>query len=176
MAEIKSTLELVMERTRHLQMTEEDKNRRAEEEFREAVRGLVSKRLDGQIGGDRFQTELNRLGERDNGPKMRAAAEIAARIDPLTDNSPLLGLMEQELGIDVSGLEATLRDFGEQLHGEENRTVERTRAHLLKKGISGLAVIPNAEADREWLERRGEMVETVNKELVARAARLSRRA
>jgi hypothetical protein len=174
MAEIKSTLELVMERTRHLHMTEEDKNRQAEEEFTVAVRGLVSKRLDGQIGRDRFQTELNRLGDGDNGPQLRAAVEIAARIDPLTDNSSLLGLMEQELGIEVSGMEAALRDFGEQLHGEENRTVERIRAHLLKKGISGDAVIPNVEADGQWQERRREMVETVRKNLAARAARLSR--
>lgn len=165
MAEIKSTLELVMERTQHLHMTEEDKRRQADEEFTEAVCRLVSKRLDGQIGMDRFKTELNRLSEMDGACKMRAAVEILRRIDPLTDSSPLLDLMEHGLGLDISSIEAALKQFGERLHSEQDRAVERTRADLFKKGVSGGAVIPNVEADAEWQEKRRQMLETVKEEL-----------
>lgn len=171
MAEIKSTLELVMERTRHLHMTEEDKRRQAEEEFTEAVCRAVSKQLDGQIGMDRFKDELNRLGEMDRARKMRAAAEISRRIDPSADNAPLLDLIEHGLGLDISGIEAALKRFDERLGGEEDRAVERTRADLLQKGVSGVAVIPNIEADMEWQDKRREMLETVKEELAAQFGR-----
>ncbi len=61
MADIKSTLELVMERTRHLSMTEEDKRKQAAAAFKEAVSRLARKYLDGQINLDRFQAEFNQL-------------------------------------------------------------------------------------------------------------------
>ncbi len=171
MAEIKSTLELALERTRHLHMTEEDKRRQADEEFIEAVCRLVSKRLDGQISIDRFKADLNRLGEMDTDRKMPAAAEVARRIDPAADNSPLLDLMQQGLGLDISGIEATLKHFAELLHSGEELAVERLRADLLKKGVFGDGVIPNVEADTEWRDKRREMLKAVKEELAAHSAR-----
>lgn len=168
MAEIKSTLELVMQRTRHLHMSEEDKRRQAEKEFTEAVSGLVSKHLDGQMGMDRFTRELNRLGEMDCTRKMLAAAEICMRIDPVADNSPLLQLIEDGLGLDVSGMEAALKQCRERLDREEDRAVARTRADLLQKGVSGAAVIPNIAKDMEWQDKRREMLQTLREELAAR--------
>ena len=61
MAEIKSTLELVMQRTSHLSMSEEDKRKQAAKEFKEAVNRLARKYLDGQIDLDRFRAEFSRL-------------------------------------------------------------------------------------------------------------------
>lgn len=162
---------MVMERTQHLHMSEEDKRRQAEEEFREAVCRLVSKHLDGQKGMDGFKNELHRLGEMDGARKMRAAAEISKRIDPAADNSLVLDLIEHGLGLDISGMKAALKGFGEQLHSEEDRAVERTRADLLKKGVWGVAVIPNVEADRAWQDKRREMIETVKEELAAQLGR-----
>jgi hypothetical protein len=173
MAEIKSTLELVLERTRHLHMTEEDKRRQADEEFREAFCRIVSKRLDGLIGIDGLRGELKQLGEMDAGRKSLAAAEISKRIDPVADNAPLLELMQHGLGLDISGMAATLEDFGERLHAEESRAVERLREVLRNKGVWGEAVIPNADADAEWQDKRREMVETVREKLVAEGSRLS---
>lgn len=171
MAEIKSTLELALERTRHLHMSEEDKRRQADEEFTGAVCRLVSKRLDGQISIDRFKADLNRLGEMDTGRKMLAAAEITRRIDPAADNSPLLDLMKQGLGLDISSIEATLKNFGELLHSVEDQAVERLRAELLKKGVFGDGVIPNVEADTQWRDKRSEMLRTVKEELAAHGTR-----
>lgn len=171
MAEIKSTLELVLERTQHLHMTEEDKKRQAEEEFSEAFCRLVSKQLDGQLGIDRFKNELNRLGEMDGTRKMRAAAEISGRIDPAADNSALLGLIEKGLGMDVSGMETALKRFGEKLRAAEELAAEKNRAALLQRGVSGTAVIPNLEVDAQWQEKRREMVETVKGELAAQWGR-----
>ncbi|MDR3568035.1 MAG: hypothetical protein P4L43_08415 [Syntrophobacteraceae bacterium] len=173
MADIKSTLELVLERTRHLHMSEEDRRREAEEKFREAFCRLVSKRLDGLIGLEGCKEELMRLLDGDAGRKVVAAAEISKKIDPVADNAPLLDFMKHCLGLGISTIEAALEQFGERLHGEENRVVERLRAGLLQRGVFGEAVIPNAEADQEWQKKRREMIETAREMLGAEGARLS---
>ncbi len=171
MAEIKSTLELVLERTQHLHMTEEDRRKQAEKEFSEALCGLVSKHLDGQLSIDRFKDELDRLDEPGGARTMRAAAEICGRIDPSSDNSALLDLLEKGLGLDVSGMQTALKRFGEKLRAAEELAAEKNRAVLLQRGVSGVAAIPNLEADAEWHEKREEMIETVKWELAAQLGR-----
>ncbi len=174
MAEIKSTLELAMERTHHLRMSEEDKRRKSEEEFAEAVRGLVSRRLDGKSGLDGFISEMSALGAAHESGKMIAAVEIVSRIDPAADNSNLLELMRNGLSLETSGLEAVLHHFGLRLLSEKEARIARIEAELLRKQIWGEAVIPAVEIDRQWRKRLGEMVETVREELREEAVRLGR--
>jgi len=171
MAEIKSTLDLVMERTRHLRMTEEDKRKQAAAAFKEAVSRLARKYLDGQISLDKLQAELNQLEGGASG-REEAAAEIGRRIDPYADNTLLLDLIKNGLGFDISRIEAILHHFRETVHSEEDQAVERVRADLLKKGIFGNAVIPGLEADKGWASKRKEMLETVRVELDAQIAQL----
>ena len=171
MAEIKSTLELAMERTRHLTMSEEDKREHAAREFKESVNRLVLRFLDGQIDPDRFRTEFGRV---QTGPfgKAEAAAEIGRRIDPAADNSLVLDLIKHGLGYDISGIEALLEKFRETLHSEDRRTAERIRADLLDKGISGSAVIPNLDTDKDRATGREKIFEAYREELDATIAQL----
>jgi hypothetical protein len=173
MADIKSTLELVMEKTRHLHMTDEDKRKQAAQAFKEAVSRLAGRYLNRQIDLEKFKAELNQLGEGTASDKADAAAEIGRRIDPAADNKVLLDLMRDGLGLDISGIEATLRHFRKMLHSDEGLARERIRVDLSKKGISGTAVIPNPGADKDWTERRREMFEAVKLELTARIAQLT---
>lgn len=171
MAEIKSTLELAMERTRNLTMSEEDKRKQAAKEFKEAVNGLVLRFLNGQIDPDRFQAEFGRLETGAFG-KLEAAAEIGRRITPAADNSLLLDLIKHGLGYDVSGIEAILKTFRERLDSEDRRAAERIRADLLNKGISGSAVIPDPDADKGRAARHEEILEAFGEELDAAIAQL----
>jgi hypothetical protein len=171
MAEIKSTLELAMERTRHLTMSEEDKREHAAREFKEAVNRLVLRFLDGQTDPDRFRTEFSTI---QTGPfgKAEAAAEIGRRIDPEADNSLVLDLIKLGLGYDISSIEAVLKKFREALHSEDRRTAERIGADLLNKGISGSALIPNLDADKDRAARRENIFEAYREELDATIAQL----
>ena len=54
MAEVKSTLELVMERTRHMTLSEEDKREQALAEFKKSLGGLLQKVQDGVLGPEHF--------------------------------------------------------------------------------------------------------------------------
>ncbi len=49
MTEIKSTLDIVMEKTKGLRMTEDDKDRFREEELSQTAQGLCRHYLDGQL-------------------------------------------------------------------------------------------------------------------------------
>ena len=171
MAEIKSTLELAMERTRNLTMSEEDKRKQAAKEFKDAVNRLTLKYLNGQIDPDSFQAEFSRI---ETGPfgKSEAAAEIGRRIDPAVDNSLVLDLIKHGLGYGTSGIEAILKKSRETLHAEDRLAGDRIRADLLKKGISGSAVIPDLEADKDRATRRGEIFEAFRQELDATIAQL----
>ncbi len=146
MAEIKSTLELVMERTRNLTMSEEEKREQSAAEFKAGVNRLVQKYLDGQINLDRFRDELDRL---EGGPSSRdaAIAQIAGRIEPSSNTGPLLDLLKKGLNKDTSRIEAALVNFHETLDRVDRRASDRIRAELLKSNISGGAVVPNLEAD-----------------------------
>jgi hypothetical protein len=172
MAEIKSTIELAMERTRHLQMTDEDRRKQEAQAFRETVSRLAGKFIDRQIDLEKFKSELNKLGEAAGLDKAGAADEIGRRIDPAADNTALLDLIKHGLGFDTSGIEAELRRFRDTLHSDESRALDRIRVELAKKAISGSAVIPNLERDEEWTKKRLQMIETVKLELVAKIAQL----
>ncbi len=171
MAEIKSTLELAMERTRDLTMSEEDKREHAAREFKEAVNRLVLRFLDGQIDPDRFQAEFGRLPAGLFG-RAEAAAEIGRRIDPAADNNLVLDLIKHGLGYDVSGIEAVLKKFREMLDSEDRRTAGHITADLLNRGISGSAVVPNLEADKDRAIRREEIFEACREEVDAAIAQL----
>jgi hypothetical protein len=172
MAEIKSTLELVMERTRNLSMSDEDKREQAAKEFKDAVNRLCLKYLDRQIDLDGFQRDFSRL---DSGPGARAeaAAEIARRLDPTADNGPVLDLIRHGLDYDISGFETILGHFQERVQVEDVRAADQVRMSLLDRGISGSAVTPNLETDRHRTAKLGELVGAFGEELAVEIAKLS---
>jgi len=156
MAEIKSTIELIMERTRNLTMSEEDKREQAAVEFKAASNRLIQKFLDGVIDLDKFQEEFNRI-ETSAVNRGIAIAEAARRIDPEGDNRALLDLLRFGLGADVLRVAALLDDFRRAVDTEDHGAMDRMLDRLLKRGISGSAVIPNIQFDDYRAARRDEI-------------------
>lgn len=171
MAEIKSTLELVMERTRNLSMSDEDKLEQAAKEFKDAVNRLCLKYLDGHIDIESFREKFSKLN---GGPSARAdaAAEIARRIDPTADNEPLLRLIRGGLEGDVTGIETILDDFHRRAGIEDARAVRQIGIRLLDRGILGSAVTPNLETDKDRTVKLDEMVKAFGDELAVKIAGL----
>ncbi len=173
MAEIKSTIDLVMERTRNLTMSEEDKREQATAEFRATSNRLIQKYMDREIDVDRFLDEFRRIENKHGLPAKRVAAvEIVKRIDPTGDNRPLLDLLKSGLDVNVSGIEGILNDFSKAVDSEDRETIIRLEKDLLERGISGSAVLPNLAADNGWIQRRQEISERFMGELASAAALL----
>ncbi|MHC1726390.1 MAG: hypothetical protein AB9866_10335 [Syntrophobacteraceae bacterium] len=160
MADIKSTLDLVMERTRHLSMSEEDRREQAAAELKANINRLTQKYLDGTIDSGKFHDEFTRL-EGASSPSARAiaVAEIGRRIELTLDNRSILELLKHGVGIDVSVVESILDRYRITVAAEERDVTEQLRKSLLKEGISGSAVVPNPEANNAWAMRREEIAE-----------------
>ena len=148
MVEIKSTLELVMERTRHLTLTEEDRREQALAEFKKSLNGLLARFQDGALRLDQFQAEVSALQEhsRLNDRKI-IIEEIAGRLDLDRDNAWAFNLLEGAFRVNIKGVAAVVGEYQESIESMTQNLIRETREHLLKHyGISGSAVVPNIAA------------------------------
>ena len=61
MGEIKSTLDIVLEKTKHLKLSQDEKRAQKSKEFEKRLMGLLQKYLDQLLNLHQLQKELNRL-------------------------------------------------------------------------------------------------------------------
>ncbi len=151
MGEIKSTLDIIMEKTKGLTMSEEEKEAFQQKETEGKVRGFLQRHIDGVIDLERLKTELSGLGE-----SVQASArellkqECLGRIELGVDNARLLQVLQEVLEFQTSRIEKSLSDYGHELRKRRKKREQELLKGLKKRGISGSAVIPNVEADAEW--------------------------
>lgn len=174
MGEIKSTLELVMERTRHLSLSDEERKEQALSDFRKALSGVIRRFLDGAFTHERFKGELESL-ESSSGIKGRGLLlELVG--DHLVlggDNDRILGLLRGPLGLDVGGLADILKEYAESIRSEsERRSRELKRGLLEKWGIQGSAVQANLTEDESWKSRKEALGKQYSQSLAQEFVRL----
>jgi hypothetical protein len=172
MAEIKSTIDLVMERTRNLTMSDEDRRRQATAELMGSVNRLTQKYLDGELDVERFRSEFDRLEGSAEG-KSSVVSELAKRLNPGGDNVLLLDLLKRALGTEISGTTAILENCRKKMESETGIALDRMRKELLQKDISGSAVVPHVERDTGLVEKRGEILENCMRELQSEISRVA---
>ena len=152
MGEIKSTLEIIMEKTKGMTMSEEEEKDFKLREIRGKVGGLIQKFIDGVIDLERYKTELASLGKGQQEMIPQAVMdESIARIRPGGDNSSFLKLFEATDGIDAAQVRALLADYKKMLENKRAEVEKDMVKRLHAKGISGSAVIPNPDSDPEWI-------------------------
>ncbi len=152
MAEIKSTLDLIMEKTRDMSLTEEEKKAIQYREMEGKVRGLLTRYADGLIEFDNFADEIKTFEEHDQSMVQDILVqETLARIAPETDNRLCLGILKRVAGIDISSLSAFIDSFQKDLENRKEIRRQELIQQIQEKGISGTAVNPNLNADSEWL-------------------------
>ena len=158
MGEIKSTLELIMEKAMGMTISEEERREFRIGEVVERVRPLVVRYLGGVITLERFRREISSVeGETRDMTNSVAVDELMQRITLGGDNGRILEAME---GLDKEGsgmVKEVLPQFESRL---KEARIEKEKAMLegfLKAGISGSAVIPNPDSDPGWRELRSEM-------------------
>ncbi len=149
-SKIKSTLELVMEKTRDLKMTEGEREAIRRKGLAEKVKSWVQGCLDGRCRVDevRGHVEEASLDNPDVFDILRM--ELISRLDPEADNAKLLDLLGGAAGLDVSLIEGELDACRRSLENDRVEYAARAAAGLAARGISGTAVVPNLESDEEW--------------------------
>ncbi len=157
MAEIKSTIDLIMERTKNLSVSQEEREayQRREREMR--IRGIVQRLLDYSLTLDDVKDELAK--ERKDGPADATAflkEVLAAHVDPETDNERLFRIINELVGTPEDHLRENLRACQAESFAGQTVLIERQKRELEAKGISGSSVLPNPDADPQWKSRREE--------------------
>jgi len=166
MGEIRSTLDIIMEKTKGLTMTEDEKRELKRKEMAGKFKGLVQKFLDNIIDLDRLKAEAAVVGQGHEDMFRRVSTkEVIERIEPEGDNEYLLKILESTTGMDTGPIRTTLTDFERRLHKERAVHEKGLWERLKKKGISGSAVIPNLDADSQWRDYASSLRQTFQKEV-----------
>lgn len=151
MAEIKSTLDLVMERTRHLTLSEDEKQAQQAEEGAKRLQGLIQQYADGALKIDALVDGADRLGAQfDIDGRDRLAAAVTGRIDPDGDSRRWIEVLETvapKRGVRAAAALESHRRLRTEL---ETRCANDAIERLAAAGIRGTAVVPNPAAAPEW--------------------------
>ena len=159
MGEIKSTLDLVMEKTKNLSLSSEERQAQKNQEIESRIRGLLQKFIDQILNVDNFKAEYQKL-QKDydlsgNAPMIK---EICGQIEFGADNHAWFELLAQFKVADIETITSVLYEFDEVIDAAAQ---ERSKILLdkLAEGnfISGSAVVPNLEIDDEWRKEAGEI-------------------
>ncbi len=153
MGEIKSTLDIIMEKTNGLTMTDDEKMAFQKKEAEGEARVLIQRFMGRRMDLDRHKNEVDGMGEEHRDMVTRAILDDSiTRIRPGEDNDAILKMWEVLTGMDVSQLREILIDFEHRLEQEKGVRHKALEERLRGKGISGSAVLPNIKADREWIQ------------------------
>ena len=168
MAEIKSTLDIIMEKAKKFSVTEEEKKGFRRKELEGKIKGLVQKTIDGNLDLKRFKGEVLALQAKEKDLVDQILQdEVVARIEVEANSEALLKILEKVSGATWDAVSKVMAEFekrGERQKDSRRKTVLES---FRKKGISGSAVLPNLETDPEWVrikaERRRQLQEEIRK-------------
>ena len=144
MAEIKSTLDLVLEKTRDLTLTGKEKRNLEREELDKKVQRIVNRYLDNFFPLTRLREEVEGMDSKEADlPYRLLTKHLVGHFSLDTDNSAIVSALSEIVGLDTTPLTTLQREYqGEKEEAERSYTEEALLA-LKKKGVSGSAVVPN---------------------------------
>lgn len=151
MTEIKSTMDIIMEKAKKFSVTEEEKKAFRRHELEGRIKGLIQKYLDALVDLEKLKEDIGALRKEE--PKeldQLIRREVIERIQPGENNAPLLEILSSVTGADCRPVRKLLEDFDRKIEQQRLRREDALREDLRKKGISGSAVIPNLDADEKW--------------------------
>ncbi len=154
MGEIKSTLDIIMEKTKGMNPTKEEKEAFRKTETKRQAKGWVQKFMDGSLNAARIRGEMARLDEiRLKTVRECIISESLYRMDPEGDNASVLRLLEEAVEIDAGPVRQLLEQTKKRLDKEKTAYEREFKDILRMEGISGSAVVPNLWSYRPWQEQ-----------------------
>lgn len=174
MGEIKSTLDLVMERTKNLTMTEDEKKAHRQVKIGKRVAGLIQKIDDQAIKPDEIKNQLQEMIDQfgtDSTNIIVQAILEGVQID--TDNTGRFTILSEYLQIDITPITHIITEF--------SRNITNTKAHFNKKAkatlaeryhITGSAILPNMDADERWTKEFEYIIDQYQRQLEIETGKL----
>lgn len=158
MAEIKSTLELALERTKSVSISKEEKDEIKRKEMAQKATGLFHRYMEESLSMSELMREIERLEEKAR-PMVRDALLFrwVAAISLEAENEKLLRGIESLKGRSVDEMKQRLKDLRSEyerreLEAKQEMEIQRVET-LRKEGIHGSALVPHVKGCREWEEK-----------------------
>jgi hypothetical protein len=150
MAEIKSTLDIIMERTKNLTMTDKEKASFRRKEAEGKVKGWIQKYEDGVIELDALRSEFKK--EETKYPEVRQIlrSQLFGRLTLTSDNGKILRLFEEVPGISIDTIKNMIQSHKHEMEILRSSRIESLREELKKRKIYGSAVVPNPDHGGNW--------------------------
>jgi len=152
MAEIKSTLDLIMERTKDLTMTVDEKKALQRKEWEGRVKGWVQKYIGGTIPLEDLKIQVESCQSKIQELPDIIKAEVVQHIHPENDNASLLQLLEELLDTDAKPIVDLITLFQNNLNASMIARRKAMKKALEQKKVFGSSVVPNLDHDGEWQE------------------------
>jgi len=159
MGEIKSTLDLVLEKTKNLTLSAEEKEEHKQKEIENRIKGMMQKYQDGMLSKNQLITDYEILKKDYKLSQNKALIiDITRRIEPDQDNQPLLEVLQECCALDTAAIETIIENFRKAYVAASQNRMELLKEDLAQQyNISGSAVLPNLEADEQWRQEIREM-------------------
>ena len=152
MAEIKSTLDLIMERTKDLTMTVDEKKALQRKEWEGRVKGWVQKYIGGTMPLEDLKIQVESCQSKIQDLPDIIKAEVVQHIHPENDNAPLLQLLEEALDTSAKPIVDLMTRFQDTLNANMISRRDTVKKALEQKKVYGSSVVPNLDHDGEWQE------------------------
>lgn len=160
MGEIKSTLDLVMEKTKHMTLSEDERIEQKRHESLKKIQGWLQQYSDQLKTVEDFKLEWDRMKTGDSALSDRLICrEILKKITLGKDNDKWLALLENICDIYAGKIVAILSGYDASANAMADEMKRNLAEALAKKGISGTAVVPNLDAHTGWISSIRELEE-----------------
>ena len=152
MGEIKSTLDIVLEKTKNLTLSAEEKKAQKQKEIENRIKGMIQKYQDGVLSRKQLISEYEILKKDFNRSQNNTLIlEITQRIEPHRDNQSLLELLQECCAIDTAAMETTIENFQKAYRAASQKRMKRLKDDLEQQyNIKGSAGLPTLDADEQW--------------------------
>lgn len=156
MGKIKSTWDIVMEKTKGLEITSKDREQIKRAELNARIHAIFNRYMDSQGNRQYLKDELEGLREEREVVKRELLLQLMDSIDLAKDNGRAIAGIEALKGEKVAKVLRKLRLLTSEYRSSREKKAreieEVLRQTLAAMGISGSAVEPSLEGKREWIE------------------------
>lgn len=151
MGEIKSTLDLVLEKTRNLTLSNEEKLSLAREKLAKRVQGLCNRYLDNFLPMSHLKDEMAKIASNDRELAYNFLKKhLLAHFDLDSDNSLILSALSEVAAYDINLMTNLQKEYQSEKENTKKAFTEKVFLALQERGVSGPAVVANLNNIPEW--------------------------
>ena len=150
---------IVLEKTKNLTLSSEEKEEQKQKEIENRIKGMMQKYQDGILPKNQLITDYEILKKDYNISRNNTLIiEITRRIEPDQDNQPLLEVLQECCALDTAAIETIIENFRKTYLTASQNRIEVLKEDLARQyKITGSAVLPNLDADKQWRQKTREM-------------------